>query len=46
MILDNIGKIILSIYGLTGLIVLIIIIFLIVRRSRIRKQETFEKREN
>jgi hypothetical protein len=44
--MDNFTEIMLSIYGLAGLVVLIIIIYLIIRRIRISKEEDFEKRDN
>jgi hypothetical protein len=44
--MDNFPEIILSIYGLAGLVVLIIIIYLIIRRVKISKKEDFEKRDN
>lgn len=39
-------KIILMVYGAAMLVALFIIVFLIFRRMKIRKRETFEKRDN
>jgi len=44
--MDFIGELILSIYGIVLGIILIIIVFLIFRRRKIKKQEDFEKRNN
>jgi prolipoprotein diacylglyceryltransferase len=44
--MDNIGEFILSAYGIFIGICLIIIIFLIIRRVRIKKTEDFEQRKN
>lgn len=44
--MDSFSKILLSIYGLAGLIVLILIIYLIFRRIEKKKNKTLGKRDN
>lgn len=41
-----IGEIVLSLYGLGALFVLVAIIILIIVKTKQRKKETFEKRDN
>lgn len=44
--MSNIDSIIISVYSGIGIICLITIIVLVIRRIRIRKKEDFEKRGN
>jgi len=44
--MDLIGKFILGTYGIILGICIVILIFLIIRRSKIKKTEDFEDREN
>jgi hypothetical protein len=44
--MDTAPIIILALYGLAALVALVLLIFLIRRRIRIKKEETFEKRDN
>jgi len=43
---ETIGKFVIGLEGLFFLVCLVILIFLIFRRIKIRKEENFEKREN
>jgi len=44
--MDSLGELILSIYGVLLGVAIILIIFLIIRRIKIKKSEDFEKRNN
>jgi len=44
--METFTEILLSIYGVIGLAVLVIIVYLIFRRIEIKKKEDFEKRDN
>ena len=44
--MDTATSLILSLYGLAGLGILVVIVYLIIRRIKIKKKEDFEKRDN
>jgi hypothetical protein len=44
--MDSIGKIIIGVEGLIFVIVIILLIYLVVRRIRIKETENFEDRDN
>lgn len=43
---SSFARLIIGLQGLAFLAALIIIVYLIIRKSKIRKQENFEKRDN
>lgn len=44
--MDPAGKVILTIYAIIGLLVIVALIYLIDKRLKDKKKETFEKRDN
>jgi hypothetical protein len=44
--MDPVGKIFLWVYGLAAVIFIVLIVYLVIRRVRIKKNESFEKRDN
>ena len=44
--MDTIGKIIIGMEGLIFIIIIILLIYLVVRRIRIKETENFEDRDN
>ena len=44
--MNTASTIILGVYGLAGLAIVILIVYLIIRRIKIKKDEDFEKRDN
>jgi hypothetical protein len=44
--MDSIGKIIIGVEGLIFVIVIVILIYLVIRRIRIKETENFEDRDN
>ena len=44
--MDWVGKTVISLYGLAIAVCAVLIVYLIVRKQKIRKTENFEKRDN
>jgi hypothetical protein len=44
--MDRIGEIILGLYALAALVIIVLLIYLIDRRIKIKRKENFEDRDN